>query len=196
MREVLATLSFLIVVVCTGYYTVDIMKGRSRPARSTRVMLLLLIVVTLFQQHGLGSGWSLSLTLAEIVAAITVFSLSIKRGVGGLSRLDKICYGLLVLDCFIWFTTKNTLLALHLSILADTVALYPTLYKTWHDPQSESAVFFWAGVISPLFAIAAETHKSYQTLLFPVYISLINFIVVLLIYGLIQRKSRLYAHSE
>lgn len=185
--DVMAFGSFVVLIGATIPYMVDIAKGRARPARSARVMLLLLIAVTLFQQKGLGVGGALSLTIAELIISIMLLGLALKHGEGGLTKSDKICYMLLALDVVFWLVTKNNLLALHLSIIADTVAFWPTLSKTWRDPKSETALFFWSGVISPLFAIAAEENPSYQTLIFPVYIGVINLIEVALIYRLHQR---------
>lgn len=183
MEKLYYAASIILLIGATIPYMIDIVKGRARPARSARIMLLLLICVTLFQQHGLGTGGALSLTIGEVIISVMLLGLALKYGVGGLTKLDKICYALLVIDLGIWYVTKNDLLALHLSILADTVAFWPTLHKTWHDPKSETAIFFWAGVIAPLFAIAAEANPTYSTLVFPIYISVVNAVEVALIYG-------------
>lgn len=191
MRDILVIGPFAILIGATIPYMIDIVKGRARPARSARIMLLLLIAVTLFQQKGLGTGGALSLTIAELVISVMLLGLALRYGVGGLSKTDKFCYFLLAADIAIWMITKNDLLALHLSIAADTVAFWPTLYKTWHDPKSETALFFWSGVIGPFFAIAAEANPSYQTLVFPIYISLVNLVEVVLIYGIQKRRTAL-----
>ena len=187
MREMLAIGPFVILIGATIPYMIDIVRGKARPSRSARIMLLFLIAVTLLQQKGLGTGGALSLTIAETVISIMLVGLALKYGVGGLSKSDKICYVLLAVDVAVWLATKNDLLALHLSIIADCVAFWPTLQKTWHDPKSETPLFFWSGVVSPLFAIGAEAHLSYQTLIFPIYILIANGMEVALIYGLHRR---------
>lgn len=187
MRQFFELASITIVVGATIPYMIDIVAGRARPARSARIMLLLLVSITLFQQRGLGVGGALSLTIGETILSVMLLGLALKYGVGGLSKSDKICYGLLGVDLALWLITKNNLLALHLTILADTVAFWPTLSKTWRDPKSETALFFWSGVISPLFAIAAEENLSYQALIFPVYICVVNLLEVALIYRVHER---------
>lgn len=181
MQNILALISFSIIIAVTIPYMIDIVKGRAKPARAARTMLLLLIIVTLAQQHSLGSGLTVALTVGEIVSSILLFGLAIKHGVGGLSRNDLICYLLLMLSLVVWWQTGNALLALHLSIVADTIAFWPTLEKTWRDPKSETSLFFWGGVIAPWFSIAAGGSLAYSVIVFPVYISVVNLVEVILI---------------
>jgi hypothetical protein len=184
MKNILALLSALIVIGVTIPYMVDIVKGRAVPARAARIMFLLLLVITLAQQHSLGSGLAMAVTIGETISSILLFGLAIKYGVGGLRRSDIVCYGLLALSVLIWAITSNALLALHLSMLADTVAFWPTLEKTWRNPKSETALFFLGGAVAPVLSILAASSFSYQVIVFPFYLSLVN----LLEAGLIYRK--------
>lgn len=126
-NNIFALISFLIIIAVTIPYMVDIVKGRAQPARAARAMFLLLIVVTLAQQYSLESGLAMTVTLAETISSILLFGLAIKYGVGGFSRSDKACYALLVISLITWALTRNALLALHVSIIADTVA-YSSLF--------------------------------------------------------------------
>ena len=78
MRNLFAFGPFVILIAATIPYMIDIVKGRARPARSARIMLLLLIIVTLFQQKGLGTGGALSLTVPETVISVKLVGLAIK----------------------------------------------------------------------------------------------------------------------
>ena len=176
-----ALVSFSIIIAVTVPYMIDIMKGRAVPARAARTMFLLLLVITLAQQHSLGSGLAMAVTVGETLSSIMLFGLAMKYGVGGLKRNDIVCYSLLLLSLVIWRITNNALVALHVSIVADTVAFWPTLEKTWRKPKSETVLFFWGGVVAPLFSILAAGSLSYSVIVFPAYLSLINFVEVLLI---------------
>jgi hypothetical protein len=171
--------------VIAGYvpYGVDILKGRAQPARSTRVMFVLLSVVTLWQQVALHSGSLVMVTLGELIGACGIFVLALKRGEGGLSRLDKWCYTLLALDMLLWAATGNTLVALHLSVVADTIAFIPTLVKTWRRPHSETPIFFVIGTVAPVLNIFAAGQYSYAVLLYPVYLVVMNLLELVLIIG-------------
>ncbi len=179
-----ALISFSIIIAVTIPYMIDIVKGKAVPARAARAMFLLLLTITLAQQHSLGSGLAMAVTVGEILSSIMLFGLAMKYGVGGLNRNDIICYSLLVLSLVVWWATDNALVALHVSIIADTVAFWPTLEKTWRKPKSETALFFWGGVVAPLFSIAAAGTLEYSAIVFPLYLSIINLVEV----GLISRR--------
>jgi len=173
--------SALIVLGAYIPYAIDIVRGRVLPARAARLMFVFLLVVTVLQQGQLHSGTLVAVTLGELMGSIAILSLALKRGVGGLSGLDKACYTLLVIDVVLWSLTGNALLALHLSVIADFIAFTPTLVKTWRLPQTETPLFFVAGAIGPMLNILGAGKYSYAVLLFPAYLVLINLIEVLLI---------------
>lgn len=181
MKNALAIASALMIIAVTIPYMIDIVKGRAKPARAARTMFLLLLVITLAQQHSLDSGLAMAVTIGEVISSVMLFGLAMKHGVGGLKRSDIICYVLLGVSLLVWAITSNALIALHLSILADTFAFWPTLSKTWRQPKSETSLFFWGGVIAPLFSIVAEGDFSYAIIVFPLYLSLVNLIEVALI---------------
>lgn len=181
LSRLLAVLSFVTIIGVTIPYMVDIVKGRARPARAARVMFFALMIITLFQQRNLGTGYALAITLGELVCSVLLLYLALKYGVGGFSRSDKICYALLVVDIAVWLVSKNTLIALHLSILADTISFWPTLKKTWHHPETETALFFWGGTIAPIFSLLAQGTFAYQVIVFPLYLTIVNGIELYLI---------------
>jgi hypothetical protein len=166
-----------------GYvpYTVDILKGRVRPARSARIMFVCLLMVTILQQLSVQSGSLIAFTGGECIGSVAILALAIKHGVGGFARLDLACYGLLVVDLVVWLVTGNALIALHLSVLADLIAFTPTLVKTWHHPKSETPLFFMTGIVAPILNIIATGRFSYAVLLFPCYLALANLFETLLI---------------
>ncbi len=163
-------------------YGWDIIKSRARPSRSARIMLTILLFVALLQQHFLGSVWTLSVTVGELVGTVGILGLALKHGVGGLKKLDLACYLLLSLSILVWVTTGSALIALHMTILTDMIAFTPTIEKTWRDPKSETPLFFVLGAVAPLLNIASAQEFNYAILIFPAYLAAANFIEVLLIY--------------
>jgi hypothetical protein len=144
-------------------------------------MFVLLLVVSLLQQHTLGSGWLLAMTIGDGIGAVAILLLALKKGMGGVGRVDLICYGLLLIDVTVWLSTGDALLALYLSIFADVAAVTPMLLKTWRQPWTETAFFFSLGFIAPILNIIAAGSYSYAVILFPAYIALINLLTALLI---------------
>lgn len=127
MQKVLAFISFAVIIGATVPYMLDIVNKKVQPARASRLMFFILLLFALLQQHSLGSGYTLAVTVAEFVSTAMLLGLAVKYGVGGLSKSDKLCYTLLAVDLLVWATTQNALLALHLTVLADFISMWPTL---------------------------------------------------------------------
>jgi hypothetical protein len=181
MKEAVSLLAGVIVLIGYWVYAKDILAGKAKPARSARLMFVVLLIITLLQQRDLNSGWLLALTASEALGSLAILALSIRKGVGGITQIDLTCYGLLMVDVTIWLTTKNTLLALHLSVLADLIAFIPTLIKTWRQPWSETAQFFVYGAIAAPLNVVANGQYTYGVLLFPVYLAIANSFEVFLV---------------
>lgn len=182
MRELLSVLAALIGFGAFIPYARDIIRGRAKPSRSTRIMFAALMIIALLQQHDLGSGWTLAVTIGETAGALAILGLAIKRGMGGLNKIDLICYALLSASIIVCLTTKNALLALHMTVIADIVAFWPTLVKTWHHPETETGLFFGLGAVVPILSIFAGGNYAYGIILFPLYLAAINIAEVVLIY--------------
>ena len=181
MKEFLSLIAGVIVLIGYAVYARDILAGRARPARSARLMFVILLIITLLQQNDLHGDWILALTASEAIGSLAILLLSLKKGVGGITKIDLACYILLIIDVSVWLTTKNSLLALHLSVIADLIAFMPTLIKTWRQPYSETAQFFIYGAVAAPLNILANGNYSYGVLLFPIYLGVANLAEVILI---------------
>lgn len=191
-REAIAVTAGILVLWAYVPYGRDIVRGRVMPARSTRFMFTLLLVITIWQQYALGAGLTLAVSIGEAVGTIGILLLSLRRGQGGWRRLDVICYTLLAFDLLIWSLISNALLALCLSILADVIAFLPVLHKTWLDPKSETPFFYLAGTLAPLLNLAAAPHLTYQIALYPAALAIENLVEV----GLIGRSAQIMRSSN
>ena len=181
MHAICGVLSAVVVIAASVPYLLDVLAKRVRPARSTRLMLFVLMVVTLAQQDAVGGGWSLALTGGEALCSLLLLGLAVGRGSGGLGPLDVACYLLLIADLILWLASGSALLALHLSVAADIVAFTPTLAKTWRTPSSETVPFYAGSAAAAVLAMFAEETACYRTLLFPAYLAIANVCEVALI---------------
>lgn len=181
MRTLLAILAGLVIFGTTIPYFIDILRGKVKPLRSTRLMFLLLMVLTFFQQRSLGTGITMTVTVAETMVSLLLFGIAMKKGVGGFRRLDLACYGMLLLSVTIWITSKNAAVALAFTILADLVAFLPVLIRTAMHPKSETQLFYWGAVIGPLLSFLSTMDHSYKELVFIAYLGGVNLLVILLI---------------
>jgi hypothetical protein len=144
-------------------------------------MFTLLLAIALMQQWAAGSVWTLAVTAGELLGSVILLIVSIKKGVGGWNRLDIWCYVLLAMSLAIWAFSKNALVSLHITVLADLIAFTPVLVKTWRKPKSETPFFYVMGVIVPVLNIVVGGDFSYAVILFPMYLAVINAVELLLI---------------
>lgn len=189
MTAFFGILSLVLSFGVTLPYAIDVVKGRARLARSTRVLFLLLLLVTLIIQGTEFTSWVLLLTVGEIMTQVLLFVLSIRYGVGGLARLDIFCYVAFVASLLAYLLTKDATLSLTLLILTDLIAFLPTLAKNWRDPSSDTWLFFVVGGMGAAGAsLLARSTNTYIELAFPVYIFVANALAAAPILLYAQRK--------
>lgn len=161
-------------------YSVSIIRGKSRPQRMTRLLLVFigaLSFATLWAAHDTAAIW---LALVSLVEAIVIWALSWRGGMGGRGRLDGICFGLCVLGMVLWLASGESLVGLVMAVAADFVACLPALRKTLRWPHTEPALFYASGVLAAL-AIALASAHTFRALLYPVYIMVIDSVFVVAI---------------
>ncbi len=187
MRTALLILGSLLPLLASLIYIVSIVRGKSKPQRTTRLLLMLitgLSFITLVAGHDTSGVW---LALVSFIQGVVIWVLSLWRGIGNaLNRLDFACLLLCALGVVLWLTSGQSIVGLIASIVADLIACVPSLVKTWRLPHTESLWFFGLDVLAALL-IAAAGPYGWQALLFPVYIAAVNATYVLVIVARVKQ---------
>lgn len=184
---------FLIFSIIVGFLSpiigiTSVLKGSFKPQRMTRFLIMLvsfLFVGTLFAN---GDRNGIYLASAQLLGSIAMFYLSLRRGMGGNTRLDWMVFAMAIGSLIVWQTTANPFLGLVMSIVTDFIGFVPTLVKTWKYPETEEWKFYMSDVVASIFSILSIGAFSLGNLAFPIYIFLINITSVVMILG---RKSYL-----
>ncbi len=192
MTETLIAISTILVLISPAVYIHSIFRGKTRPHRTTRFVLLLITAISAWSLFG-SNGAAFWLALASAVQAAVVFLVSLKRGMGGWAKLDISCLSIALLGIAVWQTTGEPMVGLYASILADFVGYVPAFVKTYRMPHTEDWRFFSIDTVAAVLSLAATTQLSAFALGYPVYIFLANFGMVALILG---RKRVLTAASN
>lgn len=181
---------FLIISTIIGLITPligirAIFKGEYKPQRMTRLIFLiisLLFVSTLFAQ---GDTVAIVLAVIQLITSITIFTLSFKYGMGGYSKTDLLVFICAMITLVVWKTTENPTSALYTSILTDTIGFSPTIIKSFKNPFTEDPKFYLSDTIAGFLNILALKSYMLSELAFPLYIFLVNGLVlgILLIRG-------------
>jgi len=181
MNSVFILISSSLALISPLVYSKAILKGEAKPHRTTRLVLLIITVLStasLFAQHDTVAIW---LAGVSALQSVLIFTLSIKYGMGGWSRIDLLCLFIAAAGIVLWKTTNNPTLALYASITADFTGMIPALIKTYYHPETEVWSFFILDTFAGLFSLLAVKNKILQEVSYPLYIMLINLFMVLLI---------------
>ena len=176
--HVMGLIAMAVLVVGKVPYISSIMKGHTQPSRTswwTWTLLGGLSFATYLFSGETGTLWVIG---ALVVGPLIIAILSIRYGVGGLSKLDRViwlgCSGAILL----WATTGSAHLAHFFNLGVDSLATVPTVRKSWRKPDSENLtawVFSLCGYVLNLFAIEDWTLFGAA---YPVYLLLMAVAIV------------------
>jgi len=181
--------SGVIQVIAVVPYIVSMFRGTTRPNIVTQILWTTLQTIALLAQFSAGASWSVIILIVltfntAIVTVLCFFGYGYKK----YGPLDFICFGLAILAIILWQVTKEPMVALALSIVADALASLPMIVKTYREPRSEP-VFPWLITILASFLAAISTTKlDFANLAFPVYMIFIDGTVTYLAFFGRRRK--------
>lgn len=161
-------------------YIYSILKGETKPSRTTWVIWAVIGAISLIQDYAVGSRDSIWVSLGAAIGPLSIALLSLKYGTHEKDSSEKYYFIGSAIALLVWFLTGSPILGLALNILIDFIGAMPTIIKTWKDPYSEdltSWLFFLVGNSLNLFAVdKVFSLKS----LYPLYLFFIAFVIVAL----------------
>jgi len=182
VQKTLIIISSLLALISPLVYSHSILKGESKPHRTTRFVLLLITSLTTLSLFVQGNKVAIWLAGVSTIQSVLIFILSFKFGMGGWSKTDILCLFIAFIGIFLWQTTKQPVLALYFAILADFTGMIPALAKTYRLPHTETWVFYFLDVFAALFSLLALSVWTIEEFSYPLYIMIINAVMVLLIF--------------
>ena len=177
----LGVLAGVIGVADTIPYVRDILRGSTRPHRGTWLIWGTLAVVVVLSQRADGASWSLIMAATQAVLTVVIFLLSIRRGVGGVTRGELVMIGVASAGVAGWLIADEPLVATACVVAADLIGVALMVPKTVRDPGSETLVTFALASVAGAFAAGAVGALDVSLLLYPVYYCVANGAIALLI---------------
>ncbi|CAN5175196.1 hypothetical protein BH09PAT1_BH09PAT1_7350 [soil metagenome] len=178
MLTVFGYASVLLSLSCVIPYIRDILRHKTQPERASWFIWTVLGVIAFFSQLAKGATDSLWLTVGETVAVSIVFFLSLKYGVGGLTKRDiKALIGAAV-GVVLWFITHEATWAIVFVIFVDSIGALLTLVKAYEDPKSETLSTWVISGTSGVFGTLAVGSLNPILLAYPLYIVVANYLTV------------------
>jgi len=187
VQSILIILGTLLPLISSFVYVRSILRGRSKPQRMTR--LLMVVISGLALAALLADGYSPGVWLAgaSFAQAILVWALSFRYGMGGKDRLDITCLVLCVCGAVLWYSTGESLVGLWAAIATDFIAVLPSLAKTIRLPHTESWPFYALDTVASA-CIMLATPLLFREQAYPAYLLLINLLFVLVIWLVPHRR--------
>jgi len=158
-----------------------ILLGKAKPHRTTFFIFVLinsLAFASLFAQH---DTVAIYLAFFNAASLLIIFLLSLKYGMGGWAPLDIVCLLIALVGITIWKFTSIPMIALYSAIFADIVSLIPTFKKIYFHPKTEVWEFWFIGFLSALLNLLAVKSWDFNSILFPLFLTIANLVTVLLI---------------
>jgi hypothetical protein len=178
LTELFGILSGVVILFGGPPYLFDILKGKTKPQRTTWFIWSVLGIISFTSQLKLGAHWSLVYIGLNAAGNLAVFLLSLKYGTGGWQKLDILALVIATVGVIIALGVDSPLVALLGSILADFSGTSLTLYKTYLQPSTETTITWFFLGTSSLFAAFAVGKWDPSLLLYPVYLSIVTYGVI------------------
>jgi hypothetical protein len=178
---VLGTLAGIISVLDAIPYIRDVLRGATRPHRGTWLIWSSLAIVALLSQLADGAGWSILMVAGQALATGLIFAFSLRRGEGGLSRLDLAMITVAALGVGGWLFLDEPVVATACVVLADTLGVCLMLPKTWRDPSSETRLTYVLASVAGFLSMFAVGALDASLLLYPIYFFLGNGLIAVVI---------------
>lgn len=186
--QILGVLSALIFIIADIPYLRDTIKGKTKPQRVTWGVVVLLNLIGFANQYAAGATNSLWIFGAAAIMTCAIFIASIKKGVGGHSKLDVFSIVAALLGIVLWQLLDSPLYSIFANIFIGTVALIPTFAKAKKHPETETKITWLLGVVSVFFAALSVGAWNWQLLILPLSSAILQGYMVYILYFETRRK--------
>ncbi len=169
--EILGIVSGIFLI--SGYvpYIYEVLRKTTTPNRASWFIWALSTTIILFGVHETGTNEAIWVPVADAVGCTLIFLFSIKLGVGGWARTDKISLLICLISLGILFMTGNALISLLMNLCIYVSGYIPTIRKVMDKPKSESKFawsLFFIGVILNLVTVAIGNDSGFAVWLYPI----------------------------
>jgi len=163
-------------------YFANTLKGKTKPQRVTWGVAFLLNSIGFANQYASGARNSLWLFAAAALATGAIFLASLKRGVGGCSKLDVFAIAATLTGVVLWILFDSPLLSIISTLIVVAVSLAPTFVKAKKHPESETRIAWLLGSICSFTAAISVGSWDWKLLVLPLNAALIQAAIAYVLY--------------
>lgn len=164
-------------------YLIKTLRGTVQPNRVTWFLWSLAPLIAFAAQIKQGVGIQSLLTFIVGAEPLLVLLATFvnKKSYWKISKLDLTFGALSIVGLILWQVTGVGNIAILFSIMADAMAATPTIIKSFHHPESESAFTYFTSVVGALITLLTINRWNFATYGFSLYIFIVCLILTLLI---------------
>lgn len=163
-------------------YLTDILRGRTRPALTTWGVWLLLALFTCVAAIFAGAYSSAVISGAVAVECLLIFLFSIRYKNFTFKKFDAICILGVIFGLCVWWFSKDPVEAMVIAVVIDAIGAFPTIRHALLKPKEETIWMFILSILANICALVAVSELKFANILVPVYLLLLNTILVLIIF--------------
>lgn len=160
-------------------YLKDVIRHDAKPERASWFIWIVLGSIAFFSQLAEGAKPSLWLVGMDTLGGLVTFIFALIYGYGGLSKRDIVALIIAGFGLILWYFTRHAAIALIITILIDSIGTFLTIVKTYEDPNSETPTLWFCVAFAGILAMLSVDKFSPVILLYPFYIFLANFSVLI-----------------
>ncbi len=164
-------------------YLVDTIKGRVKPNKVSWFLWGVAPLIAFAAQLSQGVGLLSLTTFAFGGLPLLIFFASFlnKKAYWKLTKFDLSCGVLAIVGLILWKVTQIGSWAIFFAIAADGLSAVPTLIKSYSAPETENYQVYLFNAIGAVITLLTIKQWDFTHSGFPIYISLLGFILFLLI---------------
>lgn len=164
-------------------YIRDTIKGKVKPNKVTWFIWSLAPLIAFAAQVGEGIGMESLLTFMVGFVPLIIFIVSFinKKAYWKIEKLDLVCGTLSIIGLVLWQITKVGTIAIMFSLVSDFLAGFPTIVKSYKEPETENYVLYLGNATFALLTLLTIKTWSFVNYSFPLYIFLTTFLIAIFI---------------
>lgn len=180
MIKYLVFAGMIISLIGISSYIKEMLKGNVKPNRVSWLMWSIAPLIATFAALSSGVALSVIPVFMAGFGPLLVFIISLfkKEAYWKLQRFDYYCGSLSALALILWVITKEPIIAIVFSLASDLLASIPTLLKSYKNPETESSSAFLGGLLSAATSFFAIEKWNFPSLAFPIYLVLMNILII------------------
>jgi uncharacterized protein with PQ loop repeat len=177
-KEVLGVVGIVLVIVGQIPYVINVLKKKTTPHFYTWLIWSITTIIIFLGQVTAGAGAGAWITGVNGAMTIFITLLSLKYGTKDVRAVDTFFLCLALLGIVLWMLTSDPLYSVVLSSIIGVVAYFPTIRKSWKDPQSETASLYGISFVRHILSLFALSSYNITTIIYPLSAGIMNAITL------------------